>query len=66
MRTNMPKIDPMKGVVKGDVLSEQLRLLRDRERNARSYVRGALQYLQRKPPNPHIVPLLTYALRKFA
>lgn len=62
----MSKIDPMEGVVKADVLSESLRSLRNREHNARSYVRGALQYLQRKPPNPYIVPLLRFALEKFA
>jgi len=58
-------IDVMKGVVKADVLSDALRSLRDGEHNARSYVRGALQYLTHKPPNPHIVPLLRHALEKY-
>ncbi len=60
------KIDPMKGVVKPDVLSESLRSLRDREQGARSYVVGALKYLAAHPPNPYIVPLLKHALEKFA
>lgn len=60
------KIDPMKGVVKSEELSKSLRLLQNREHGARSYVRGALMYLTRKPPNPYIVPLLSYALRKYA
>ena len=62
----MPKVDPMKGVVKPDVLSESLRSMRNREQGARSYVIGSLKYLERHPPNPHIVPVLRYALEKFA
>lgn len=64
-RTVKSKIDPMKGVVKPEVLREYLLKLRENSAYARSYIRGSLQYLQRHPPNPHIVPILRHALEKF-
>ncbi len=66
MKQDSLKIDPMAGVVKSDVLLASLRSLRNRELGARSYVRGALLYLTRFPPNPYIVPILNRALEKFA
>ena len=59
MKEAQPKIDPFKGVVKSDVLIERMKA-RDT-----SYVRGALQWLAKHPPNPYIVPLLRAALEKF-
>lgn len=56
------KIDPMKGVVKPDTLTDQIRASVAGNVYARSYVKGAFQYLTRKPPNPYIVPLLKRAL----
>ena len=52
------KKDPMKGVVKPAELVTAIR-----QANV-SYMRGALQYLERKPPNPFIVPVLKKALER--
>ncbi len=49
----------MKGVVKPDELIAALR------KADVSYVRGALQFLERKPPNPFVVPILKKALERF-
>ena len=64
MRKNKSKIDPMKGVVNADILKQELRNMVDGKPNARSYVRGALNYLERKPPNPFIVKVLKKALER--
>jgi hypothetical protein len=53
------RIDPFKGVVNPDTLVAALK------RRDTSYVRGSLQVLERKPPNPFIVPLLKKALERF-
>ena len=58
-------VDPFKGIVKPDVLKAQVRKCLKGDHNARSYVRGSLAYLERKPPNPKIVPVLKLALEKF-
>lgn len=64
MKNAKSKIDPMKGVVKPDVLIENMRKMVAGDANARSYCRGSLNYLSRKPPNPYIVPLLQRAMEK--
>lgn len=51
--------DPLKGVHQPELLLERIKA-RDY-----SYVRGSLQVLERKPPNPYIVPVLKKALEKF-
>ena len=56
------KINPMKGVVKPEELRKQIQACVAGDSNARSYLRGAIQYLERKPPNPYIVPVLRKAL----
>jgi hypothetical protein len=59
------RIDPMKGVVKPELLREQLVKLRDGDANARSYIRGSLQWLEKNPPNKYIAPILKKALERF-
>lgn len=58
-------IDPMKGVVNPESLVAQLNKLKAGDSNAKSYVRGSLQVLERKPPNPLIVPILRRAMEKY-
>ena len=60
------RVDPLVGVVKPDTLKEQIVLCCRGDANARSYVRGSLAYLAKKPPNPYIVPVLEKALVKFS
>jgi len=52
------KPDPMSGVVNPDLLVDHLR------KGDYSYIRGSLQVLERKPPNPFIVPILKKALER--
>jgi hypothetical protein len=52
------RIDPMKGVVNPDLLIDAIR------RRDYSYVRGALQWLERNPPNPFVVKFLKKALER--
>lgn len=61
----MTKIDPMKGVVKPEILATHIRQCVGGDTNSRSYLRGAIQYLERKPPNPFVVPLLKKALEQY-
>jgi hypothetical protein len=58
-------IDPFAGVVKPDELKVELKRLARGAHDARSYIRGALQWLERKPPNPYIVPLLKRAMERY-
>lgn len=62
---NKVKIDPFKGVVKPDDLRTHMQKCAAGENYSRSYVRGALHWLQKKPPNPYIVPLLQKVLEKY-
>lgn len=61
---NDSRVDPFKGVVNPDILKENIRKMCDGDNNARSYCRGALQFLERKPPNPFIVKVLKKAMVK--
>ena len=63
MKSNS-KIDPFKGVVKPEILREQIKASARGDRKAWSYCRGALNYLERKPPNPFIVKILKKVLEK--
>jgi hypothetical protein len=63
---NKQTIDPLKGVHNPDLLVEQLAKLKAGDRNAKNYIRGSIQYLDRFPPNKLIVPILRKALEKFA
>jgi len=58
-------INPMTGVVKPEILKVHMKQCIEGMDRSRSYVRGALQYLTRKPPNKYIVPLLELTLRKY-
>lgn len=58
-------INPLTGVVKPEILTVHIKQCCDGMDRSRSYVRGAVQYLERKPPNPFIVPLLKKALQRF-
>lgn len=58
------KLDPFEGVVKPDELREQIRGCVAGNDKSRSYCRGALQFLQRRSPNPYIVPLLKKVLEQ--
>ena len=51
--------DPLKGVHQPELLLERIKA------GDTSYVRGSLQYLERKPPNPFIVPVLKKVLEKY-
>lgn len=62
---NNSKVDAFKGVVKPDVLKEHMKNCVKGDDKSRSYVRGALQFLERKSPNPFIVPLLKKTLEKY-
>lgn len=57
-------VNPFKGVVKSDVLKENIRKACNGDTNAKSYCRGALAYLERKPPNPFVVKVLKKALER--
>lgn len=59
-------VNPMKGVVKPDILVVHMRQCCEGRDKSRSYVRGALQYLRQKPPNPNIIPLLKLTLERFS
>jgi hypothetical protein len=59
------KVNPMAGVVNPDKLAVQLQKLKRGDSFAKSYVRGSLQWLERRPPNKHIVPVLRKALEKY-
>jgi len=54
----------MAGVAKPDELKGHIRLAVTGDWNSRSYVRGALRYLEQKPPNPFVVPILKKVLEK--
>ena len=58
-------ISPLTGVVKPEVLVVHIKQCCDGMDRSKSYLRGALQYLERKPPNPFIVPLLKKALQRY-
>ena len=58
------RVDPFKGVVNPGILKENIRKMMDGDDRARSYCRGALQFLERKPPNPHIVKVLKRAMER--
>lgn len=58
------RVDPFKGVVNPDALRDQMRKMVAGNANAKSYCRGALNYLERKPPNPFIVEVLRKALER--
>lgn len=62
---NGSRVDPLKGVVNPESLVEQLKNLKAGDIYAKSYIRGALQYLERRPPNKHIAPILRKALEKY-
>lgn len=64
MKTDKPKINPMEGVVKPEILAVHMRQSIAGIRNSYSYVRGALQFLERRPPNPYICQLLELTLEK--
>lgn len=59
------RIDPLTGVVKPEILAVHIRQCVAGNINSRNYVRGAVQFLERKPPNPFIVPLLKKAMQRF-
>jgi hypothetical protein len=59
------KIDPFDGVVKKDALKAHMLKLRDGNDSSKSYIRGSLQYLERRPPNPFIVPVLRKTLERY-
>lgn len=58
------RVDPFKGVVNPDALRDQIRKMVAGNASAKSYCRGALNYLERKPPNPFIVEVLRKALER--
>lgn len=58
-------IDPFEGVLKPDVLREELRKLSKGDWDAKSYIRGSLKYLEKHPPNKYIVPLLKKAMERY-
>lgn len=60
-----PRVDPMTGVVKPEILTVHIKECCGGMAKSRSYLRGAIQVLERKPPNLFIVPLLKKALEKF-
>lgn len=64
MKEDTSKIDPFAGVRKGDVLKVHIRQMCGGLDRSRSYCRGALQFLERHPPNKYIVPLLRKAMQK--
>ena len=55
----------MQGVYNPESLVEQLRKLKAGDSNARSYIKGSLQWLEKHPPNKHVVPFLKAVLEKF-
>lgn len=57
-----PRVDPFKGVVNPDTLKDAMRKMVSGDAKSKSYCRGALQYLERKPPNPFIVKVLRKAM----
>lgn len=61
MRNSKSRVDPFKGVVNPEILREQMKKMVEGDSKARSYCRGALNYLERKPPNPLIVDVLKRA-----
>jgi len=61
---NTSKIAVMKGVYNPEALAEQICAHVAGTGNAGSYLRGSLQFLERFPPNPFIVPLLRKALHE--
>ncbi len=65
MKNDNQKIDVMKGVVKPDILKEQIRACVAGDRNARSYLIGAHKYLTVFPLNPYIVPVLRRAMERY-
>ena len=58
------RVDPFKGVVNPNTLKDMIRKAVGGDAKARSYCRGALQYLERKPPNPFIVKVLKKAMER--
>lgn len=63
--TREKKIDPFKGVVNPDSLRDEMRKMAAGDWDAKSYVRGALKYLEKHPPNKYIVPLLRKAMERY-
>jgi hypothetical protein len=59
------RIDPMRGVVNPESLVDALRKLKAGDSEAKSYIRGSLQVLERRPPNKFVVPMLRKALEKY-
>lgn len=64
MRKNKSRVDPFKGVVNPDILKTEMKKMVAGDAKSRSYCRGALNYLERKPPNPFIVKVLKKALER--
>lgn len=62
----MKDADPLKGVLNPESLVLELKRLAAGAHDAKSYIRGSLQVLERKPPNPYIVPLLKKALARYS
>lgn len=62
---NDSTIAVMKGVHNPEALIEQIRAHVAGNGNAGGYLRGSIQYLERKPPNPFVVPLLRKVLHEF-
>jgi hypothetical protein len=62
----MARVDPMKGVVNPESLTTMIKALKAGDPAAKSYIRGSLQVLERRPPNKHIVPILRKALEKYS
>ncbi len=59
------RVQLFKGVHNPELVIEAIRNLRNGDMNAGSYLRGSIQYLERFPPNPLVVPLLRRALHEF-
>lgn len=59
------RVQLFEGVHNPDLVVAAVRNLQEGDRDAESYLRGSIQFLERKPPNPFIVPLLRKALHEF-
>lgn len=62
MRKNNSRVDPFKGVVNPDILRSKMKEMVQGCAAAKSYCRGALSYLEKNPPNKHIVGVLRRAM----
>lgn len=58
------RVDPFRGVVNPGILRDEMKKMVAGDSKARSYCRGALMYLEKKPPNPFIVKLLKKAMER--